>query len=69
MAVFEDSSDLDCELFPADIAFVQSDSIALALEPADSLFTLAMRANGAIGPKPGFDIGVCGFFIVKTWIR
>jgi hypothetical protein len=69
MAILEDSSDLDSKLFPAYIALVKADSVTLPIELADLLFAFAVRANGAIGPKPGFNKSVGGFFIVKTGIR
>jgi hypothetical protein len=65
MAIFKDGSNLDGKLFAADIAFIEANPSSLAAHFADSLFAPTMRANRAIGPYPGLNKGIGGFFILK----
>jgi hypothetical protein len=53
-------------LLAAYIAFVEANSIALAVEFADTLGRATMRANGAFRPETRFNVCVRGLFIVKV---
>jgi len=66
MAVFEDRSDLNSELFPACIALVEADAIAFAIQFADLFFASAVRTNGAFRPKPRFNKSIRSFFILEV---
>lgn len=69
MASLEDSSYFDSELLTAYIAFVEADTVALAVKLADAFGSTAVGANRTVRPEHRFDVRVCGFFVVKSWVR
>jgi hypothetical protein len=66
MAIFENRADLDRELFAAGVAFIEADAVTLAFERAGLIDNAAMRANTAIRPKPRFNEGVGGGFVIEV---
>lgn len=66
MTILKDGADLDGKGFAANIALIGSNPGALAVHFAGALFASTMRANWAIGPYPGLNKDVGGFFIVKV---
>jgi hypothetical protein len=66
MAILENRADLDREFFPASIALIETDAVALAFEGAGLIDNAAMWANATLRPKARFDEGVGGYFIVEV---
>lgn len=68
VGILKYSPDLDSELFSAYIAFVETDTVALASEFPNALDCSAVGAYGALGPEDGLHILVSSLFGVESWI-
>ena len=65
--MLEDRADLHGELFAAVIAFLEADTVSLALERLDAIGAAAMRAYRTVRPNDGLQKLKSGGFVVEVW--
>ena len=65
MAILEDGSYLDRELFPASVAFIETDPVVLALESAGLIDHAAMWADTPISPQASLNKSVGGALVIE----